>query len=161
MLITNNKKIVSTVFFWLKKIWIYSQVLNTRGFQNNCGGGKFFWKLISERVLFNKGVGHSYRTSPFCVKKTSVFYTQKYFKDQLNPFSTNVSLLYPLTTLENLHFLFSGGIEAEHWLKMGWTTIMSISNQAYFQTSSGFFVFRGYRSGTLVENGLNHSNVNL
>ena len=41
--------------------------------------------------------------------------------ENINPFSTNASLLYPLKTSENLHFAD---------------------------------VFRGYRIGTLVENGL-------
>ena len=44
--------------------------------------------------------------------------------DQLIPFSTNVPLLYPLKTSEDLRFSD---------------------------------VFRGYRSGTLAENGLNNS----
>ena len=34
----------------------------------------------------------------------------------INPFSTNVPLLYPLET-ENLPF--SGGMQVKHWLKMG------------------------------------------
>ena len=38
----------------------------------------------------------------------------------INPFSTNVPLLYPLKTSENTRFLMlSGGIEVEHWFKMG------------------------------------------
>ena len=37
----------------------------------------------------------------------------------INPFPTNVQLLYSLKTSENGGFLmFSGGIEVEHWLKM-------------------------------------------
>ena len=37
-----------------------------------------------------------------------------------NPFSTNVPLLYPLKTSENQRFSdFPGGIDVEHWLKMG------------------------------------------
>ena len=37
----------------------------------------------------------------------------------INPFSTNVPLLYPLKTSENRRLMFSGSIEVEHWLKMG------------------------------------------
>ena len=46
----------------------------------------------------------------------SYFYSESYFS-YINSFSTNVPLLYPLKTSENLRF--SGGIEVEHWLKMG------------------------------------------
>ena len=38
---------------------VYSRVLNTTGGLNDWGGGNIFWKLISEGVLFNKGVGNS------------------------------------------------------------------------------------------------------
>ena len=37
----------------------------------------------------------------------------------INPFSANVSFLYPLKTSETVGFLFSGSIEAKHWLEMG------------------------------------------
>ena len=38
-----------------------------------------------------------------------------YFEFFLNPFSTNVSFLYPLKTSENRRFLmFSGGVEVEN-----------------------------------------------
>ena len=38
----------------------------------------------------------------------------------INSFSTNVLLLYPPENIRKPPvFLFSGGIEAEHWLKMG------------------------------------------
>ena len=38
----------------------------------------------------------------------------------INPFSTNVPLLYPLKTSETVDFLMlSGSIEAKHWLEMG------------------------------------------
>ena len=42
-------------------------------------------------------------------------------KNNVNPFPTNVLLLYPLKTSENLQFsnVLRGGIEVEHWLKMG------------------------------------------
>ena len=40
-------------------------------------------------------------------------------RNQINPFSANVPLLYPLKTSENCILIFSGGIEVEHWLKMG------------------------------------------
>ena len=36
----------------------------------------------------------------------------------LNPSSTNISLLYPLKTSENLRFSVLGGIKAEHCVKM-------------------------------------------
>ena len=39
------------------------------------------------------------------------------FNFLLNPFSTNVPRLYPLKTAGFL--MLSGGIEVEHWLKMG------------------------------------------
>ena len=38
----------------------------------------------------------------------------------INPFPTNVPLLYPLKTLQNRRFSdVFGGIEVEHWLKIG------------------------------------------
>ena len=40
-------------------------MLNTRGGLNNLGSENIFWKLISDGVLFNNGVGNSYKTSPF------------------------------------------------------------------------------------------------
>ena len=37
----------------------------------------------------------------------------------VNPFSTKVPLLYPLKSPENLlFFMFPGGVEVEHWLKI-------------------------------------------
>ena len=49
---------------------------------------------------------------PFKITEHSIRKTQSYF----NPFSTNVSVPYPL----KIGFLmFSGGIEVEHWSKMG------------------------------------------
>ena len=44
-------------------------------------------------------------------------YLSIYFLNVINPFSTNFSFLYPLKTSKN--FRFSGGIEVEHWLKLG------------------------------------------
>ena len=45
----------------------------------------------------------------------------KLTKNKLNsPISTNFSLLYPMKYHKTLGFLIlSGGIEVEHWLKMG------------------------------------------
>ena len=47
-----------------------------------------------------------------------LFYNQRFVDSasfyNINPFSTNVPLLYPLKT-------FSGGIEVEHWLKMDYS----------------------------------------
>ena len=38
----------------------------------------------------------------------------------VNPFSTNVPLLHPQQTSENLRFfMFLGGIKTENWFKMG------------------------------------------
>ena len=56
-------------------------------------------------------------SSDHCIR----FHVTQLITITINPFSTNVSLLYPLKTSENLSFTD---------------------------------VFRGYRSGTLVENGL-------
>ena len=63
---------------------------------------------------------NAFTTTPNCNLKLSLF-SQSGLLEHINPFSTNVPLLYPLKTSENRRF----------------------SN-----------VFRGYRSGTLVENGL-------
>ena len=48
----------------------------------------------------------------------------------LNPFSTNLPLLYPLKT--SGFVMFSRGIEMEHWLKMGrWKPALFASFAAY------------------------------
>ena len=49
---------------------------------------------------------------PISVKNVKFYEVRKF-----NPFSTNVSLIYPLKTSGFL--MFSGGMEVEHWLKMG------------------------------------------
>ena len=52
----------------------------------------------------------------------SCLYTAKYwhFSSKTNLFSTNILLLYPWKYQKIIDFLiFSGGIDVEHWLKMG------------------------------------------
>ena len=50
-------------------------------------------------------------TSQFSYYPLTWMFHSRNLNNKMNPFSTNVPLLYPLKT--------SGGIEAEHWLKIG------------------------------------------
>ena len=79
---------------------------------------KFTQIATSNRIIF-KVISRSKRSACWIVSNKGIRYIST-GRAVLNPFSTNVLLLYPLKTSENWGFLmFSGGIEIEHWFKMG------------------------------------------
>ena len=80
----NDAPCLRAGIFWIEGNRRYSWVLNTRGSWNNWNLEiwNFFWKLISEGVLFNKGWEIFITLTYFAlIKKASVFYVIK-IKDQ-------------------------------------------------------------------------------
>ena len=74
---------------------------------------KFTQIATSNRIIF-KVISRSKRSACWIVSNKGIRYIST-GRAVLNPFSTNVLLLYPLKTSENWGFLmFSGGIEIEH-----------------------------------------------
>ena len=61
-----------------------------------------------------------------CKMRNSMFRKESRV-NEINPFSTNVPILYPQETSENLRFsdIFRG-IGVEHWLKMGENSIINL-----------------------------------
>ena len=88
---------------------------------NLLGIEELWWKI--NPTIYGKTLGIA---DVRVILENLIFFEKNYrwhiFSNGFNPFSTNVPLLYPLKTSENIRFSD---------------------------------VFRGYRSGTLVENGLN------
>ena len=86
---------------------------------NLLGIEELWWKI--NPTIYGKTLGIA---DVRVILENLIFFEKNYrwhiFSNGFNPFSTNVPLLYPLKTSENIGFLmFLGVIEVEHWLKMG------------------------------------------